>query len=1587
MASKDITNSVQPDHGFFGSNWPDDFAIPRSLSTGGWTTQSPGYEQQTFLGASITSFSMNGAYGDSSSTLSVELVVDEFNKSDGTGLGEGDDVYHDGTRDQFRPPFVGSPVFFKFGRHRSSVKDSFYNTIDEFTSGTPTSCNTANLYGAAEAAGSESLYELTSLSSNSLYDTEKRAVVSIEEAGKSCGLTFGGILQSYTQNRSTNGNPLYSIQVTDPREILANVKLILNNYTGSVHDNDNLFNIYGFLEYNPPSSFNTDTFLRNEITRGVNNDGTVEFTGDDTFLTFNIPSEDGGIPEKFPITGKGFARRSAQGIPFYRVNQALGAMMGYGGELPQEYKDAKFANSINFRGFKYVVDLTGLPALPDFYYLDFDEMSLLELALEVCDVMNRDLFVSLVPVVDHPYSKFLYNQNLEHMSDSASSKEFIAGVIRLDAIDRSKQQDIGSIKSYLDDLEKQNIYVENRDIGFEVSNIVTDKFIAGAQETDMYLFSTIEDRKRGDLGKQYELKNMLSQQVIPYYGDFGNNVITVPKGYGSYQQILLDTRQLNINGVGAYYVATEMEIRCAMISYKKWKDFIMMYNDVYMESTEENDIVEGQVLKTSDDGLPIGIARLPDISNNYEVTVPRSLWPCMSFPDGVDNQFTEEGLPKSPCNPPYGYPLYFKRATALGIPEAGLTKVSVTWNSQIMPALAELKNLDPNSKNFKTTINSVLDRLDELFQIEDPETDDVPPLLKEIREYFVTALEDGTEIDIKLLDTHVTNIQRSMTTLPRLAKKGTENAQKIHSFIKSIGTECLGKKFLVKLPKKVNFNYNKETEIKFDNLVEGDPNPSILKGPYSFKPLPKGSGMSDVSEEYDDNFKINVKLASVSQLNFAAVNEYITPSAVLEAPYDDYRGAFEANYNPFSNLIETNYIPEPQGGFFKRDIYKDLLDENTGVDLSLIADKLPQGVKDKLIPNSLSKFTTDNGRISAYVRFDHSQYLSFDGVSQSDFVQATFDQAGNLIPDMDYSLDNLNDNNTDFHRFYNKNDDEVANALEDQPLEPSVGFLKCSIDSKVYFSPRITERKVKVYGRAVKNEPLIELPKQFRDPDTDEIKYTHGYQISVYKPVTKDGDGEVGAVEDGKKSVKIDDFFRMDEKDTDGNKVFTGVVDNTLKNSFNGEAYALITLPGRISPTKDARFRDGPFQILQPETIKHFLTMDVIKGVAGLDLPALKGEPTDLLNLKNKEENCTSSKYQNAKQTYKVALEKLQYAFPQALDLAMPSPVTPDLVVLPLTSTERFYGPWISSTTDNRNDDEKKEGVSALPRYKDLGGAVEFLKDENLAPWNYFGYTKMNEAGKLRSTFANSLLLLSERGGFVVPDAPSGLTLGKQLKDAGPLVTNISVDISTQGIRTTTQLDLYTVSFGKLQKQKENEIARSSRERKKLSDERNALIRKGLGKQQSNQEPFTRQFKEMEDKMKQFEFVIDKGTNAKLIPATNMVATVKSETLDRFEPDEDGSVKKVVKANRTGVDTAMQTNDALADAGEKFPTSLSASKSYYNTAGGDIGKMYTPASMEPFHQNMPSKYDAYVDTRDKLYFESNGDFDSDDKLDITVYED
>ena len=69
-----------------------------------------GFVQQTFLGASIVDFNINAGFGEETSTISANLIPDEFNSGDAMAIGRGDDVYHDG-KDKFRPPPVGAQYF------------------------------------------------------------------------------------------------------------------------------------------------------------------------------------------------------------------------------------------------------------------------------------------------------------------------------------------------------------------------------------------------------------------------------------------------------------------------------------------------------------------------------------------------------------------------------------------------------------------------------------------------------------------------------------------------------------------------------------------------------------------------------------------------------------------------------------------------------------------------------------------------------------------------------------------------------------------------------------------------------------------------------------------------------------------------------------------------------------------------------------------------------------------------------------------------------------------------------------------------------------------------------------------------------------------------------------------------------------------------------------------------------------------------------------------------------------------------------------------------------------------------------------
>lgn len=1454
--------AIVPDSGYFGQDpqfggardlpqnaqFVNSGSFPSSFSNASFDS----YVQQTFLGATILDFSISAGYGDTASQLSVSVINDEYNKSDNTPLGTGADVYHSGVNgDRFNPPPIGSPVFFTFGKGGLVEAENIFQWQ---SSGLP--------------------YMDDWMSSMGLNFTMPNFKGTASESGK-YHFAFGGILQGWTQNRNTNGFT-FNVNVVDPRQILSSIKLILNNYTEGTYKTENLINVYGFLEHNPSTSL-LNILKQNYTQSGVLTkrfvaDQNGNYTGKFTYIgspvsdlydnyhkpNYNANAYD-GLPRNFPITGTGMSRRSSVGIPFYRIIDAISAQMRLFGDLPQEYVDHGFETFIRFRGYNYIIDFGSLPTeyIPRLYYVDFEEVSMLDFMQEICEIVNHELFVSLLPVNGHPKYQYIKAWNAYYLTNDPT--KLVAGIIRIDAIDKTQAQEYGKIAEYIRDkldvvyrndgtaidcnaanlseddrkkcLEKQT--VTSSDIGFELTDVTTEKFIAGANEVNMYFFTGSADRDtyqtaaQRDLlqARQYTHDEMLTQQILPYYGMLGfgeNSAVTIPRGFGAYQQILLDTTALNVNGVGSYYVATEMELRCAIVSFERWKEFLLMYNNVYMESVEENDTIEGAALLATPQR---GQINNPNLSNNYAVTVPRCVF------ESDRNYLEIDGLPASPCAPPYGYPLYYKRALKIGIPEGGLANVTANLTNMITD-LAKMKEQRRNDRLNQSQMrgknwdqaniwwNNAFNTMRGIGLTKSKRTDSLIDSVQNSFSIMFNALSSlDTEIEnrnsqyrehIALIDNAITSASKMISILPRLGRKQNENAKKVYDFIKNVAEECLGKKFLVKIPVYANSYY--QDKVEYSTTNQSRPH-TITKGPFGFKPR-------QINSDFEINgirYNLPTPLANlISQC--PPMKSYLTSGSYDSMPIVGLvkEGALKSNYQPISDTVEFNYIPSTEGGFFDFDLYDNVFKSNEMLYMmNNYPDKVPSGVRNLLVPQDLTPFISENGRVSAYVRFDWSNYLSLEGFSANDYTQqsvTTGGLLGGMMPDISNTLDNVGQ---DF------------SFAETKGLESGVditnftcAFVKCDLSDKFYMPPKVSVRNVKRFAKDVVDIGSFAPPRQLFNENTCEYENSFSYYLAHYIP--KPGDTGTDRM--------------MTEFDKIYEPIFSGnLIDTRKQNLDYNNVYALITLPGRPVPLKDIRFRDAMYFSQNPVKMKHILTQDVIKDptdLLGLKDPAFVKKPTNIL--RDFCQQFSANTLTQSFHMYKETMKGLTFGLPQRMHVAVPSPVYPDLVSLSLESKERCYGPWITTLMNSGDLTPELAQQFGLSQYRNIGGKLEYIRDENLAPWNYNGHDLMNEAGKLKASFGNSLMLHSERGGFVYADAPSGISIGRALMEGGAYVTSIDVSVSTAGVQTTVKLDSYTAQWGKLDRQKEIQISQISRERQKLRDTKNQFIRRGIGKAQTS---------------------------------------------------------------------------------------------------------------------------------------------------------
>jgi len=237
--------------------------------------------------------------------------------------------------------------------------------------------------------------------------------------------SFGGIVTNYNQDNSSNGNPLFSVSVSDPREILAGTQLILDDYFGSVSGIPNVLNIFGAVEDIMGLNGNTPDYKNNY----------------------------------------GAMQRNATGTPWMIIKDAIHSITQ--GRLNKHY-----GTFLQLKNRKYSVNFSDFPqTLPTGYRIQTtDSMSLLDYISDVCDAASHDYYVTL---------DILYDETGEAKRDENG---FIIHEIKINTVNRTIAPERGLITDFI----QSSNGASSKSIGVEFRNQTNAKFLLGGNVLSMW---------------------------------------------------------------------------------------------------------------------------------------------------------------------------------------------------------------------------------------------------------------------------------------------------------------------------------------------------------------------------------------------------------------------------------------------------------------------------------------------------------------------------------------------------------------------------------------------------------------------------------------------------------------------------------------------------------------------------------------------------------------------------------------------------------------------------------------------------------------------------------------------------------------------------------------------------------------------------------------------------------------------------------------------------------------------------------------------------------------------------------------------
>lgn len=389
---------------------------------------------------------------------------------------------------------------------------------------------------------------------------------------------FCGIIQSWEKSRSQSANPQYIVKLVSPVKILEDTQLITSKYSGPVlpqgilsNAPHNLINLYGFLEgidgTNAPEFYQDPEENGRYLAGNGGVDGPVFGTSAGRFGGANINSNGvkwNSLKNAISALTSSVPLLSNNWCPHGRVTHRGCDTSLMGAPWSNSYGLMPFDGIANGRYVAhYCVDISELPNMPDYYRINSDSISLLEIISKICQEAGFDYFVELLPIRNY-----------------TASANGVVKLIKIRTVSRVAQPIGGQITAFVENALQSNRLISSS-IGQELRSDVTSSFLFGAPKETIYQAYQNQDPD----GQGNPLPSGQSAMIVPYFGQDSYNNMIVPRYNSTYnfweatfETFTLESQLLVSTFNSVPINISEGEMGAALTSFEEWDNYIK-YNE------------------------------------------------------------------------------------------------------------------------------------------------------------------------------------------------------------------------------------------------------------------------------------------------------------------------------------------------------------------------------------------------------------------------------------------------------------------------------------------------------------------------------------------------------------------------------------------------------------------------------------------------------------------------------------------------------------------------------------------------------------------------------------------------------------------------------------------------------------------------------------------------------------------------------------------------------------------------------------------------------------------------------------------------